>query len=91
MPIYEYRCNECKKTFSRLQKIGAGSDGVKCPKCESKKVERLLSSFASTSSGDAPSSSPITLPPSFEFSVLSFQFPPTRDLGGGWEFLIPNS
>jgi putative FmdB family regulatory protein len=57
MPIYEYRCNECKKTFSRLQKIGAGSDGVKCPKCESKKVERLLSSFASTSSGDAPSPS----------------------------------
>jgi putative FmdB family regulatory protein len=57
MPIYEYRCNECEHTFSRLQKIGAGSDGVKCPKCESKKVERLLSSFASTSSGDAPSPS----------------------------------
>ena len=49
MPIYEYRCSDCEKTFSRLQKIGAGTGGVKCPKCESEKVERLLSSFASTS------------------------------------------
>jgi putative FmdB family regulatory protein len=50
MPIYEYRCCECKHTFSRLQRVGAGSEGVRCPKCESVKVERLLSSFASTSS-----------------------------------------
>ncbi len=49
MPIYEYRCKECGNDFSRLQKIGAGNDGVKCPKCEGKSVERLLSSFASTS------------------------------------------
>jgi putative FmdB family regulatory protein len=49
MPIYEYRCRDCEREFSRLQKIGAGTEGVKCPKCESEKVERLLSSFASTS------------------------------------------
>ncbi len=59
MPIYEYRCNNCKNAFSRLQKIGTGSDGVKCPKCESENVERLLSSFASTSgSPDVACSSP---------------------------------
>jgi len=54
MPIYEYRCKDCGNSFSRLQKIGASADGVKCPKCAGEKVERLFSSFASRSSGDAP-------------------------------------
>jgi len=58
MPIYEYRCKDCGNRFSRLQKIGASADGVKCPKCEGEKVERLLSSFASTSGGDSPAASP---------------------------------
>jgi len=59
MPIYEYRCKDCENAFSRLQKIGAGADGVKCPKCESENLERLLSSFASTSSSpDVACSSP---------------------------------
>jgi putative FmdB family regulatory protein len=49
MPIYEYRCTDCENNFSRLQRVGAGSDGVKCPKCEGEDVERLLSSFASSS------------------------------------------
>ena len=50
MPIYEYRCTDCESNFARLQRVGAGNDGVKCPKCEGENVERLLSSFASTSS-----------------------------------------
>ena len=59
MPIYEYRCKDCKSNFSRLQRVGAGNDGVKCPKCESQNIERLLSSFASTSgSPDVACSSP---------------------------------
>ena len=57
MPIYEYRCKECGAKFSRLQKIGASAEGVKCPKCQSEKVERLLSSFASTSSSPSFASS----------------------------------
>ena len=46
MPIYEYRCKACEKTFSRIQKMDAGSEGVKSPKCESEKVERLLGAFS---------------------------------------------
>jgi putative FmdB family regulatory protein len=57
MPIYEYRCKACEKTFSRIQKMDAGSEGVTCPSCESQQVERQVSSFASTSSGNAPSPS----------------------------------
>ncbi len=51
MPIYEYRCQECGSVFSRLQRIGATKEGVRCPKCGSENVERLLSTFASSSSG----------------------------------------
>jgi len=53
MPIYEYRCRECGHVFSRLQRVGASSEGVTCPKCGSTEVERLLSTFASTSTGSS--------------------------------------
>lgn len=51
MPIYEYRCKDCGHVFSRLQKVGASSDGVSCPSCGSTSSERLVSTFASASSG----------------------------------------
>jgi putative FmdB family regulatory protein len=53
MPIYEYECTECGNTFSRLQNIGASADGIRCPKCKSENLERLLSSFTSTSTGSS--------------------------------------
>ncbi len=60
MPIYEYRCKECGHVFSRLQRVGASSEGVTCPRCGSTEVERLVSTFASSSSGasDTASSAP---------------------------------
>ena len=59
MPIYEYRCNDCGDEFPRLQKISATTEGVTCTKCESDNVERLLSTFASTSgSPDVACSTP---------------------------------
>jgi putative FmdB family regulatory protein len=51
MPIYEYRCNDCGKVFSKLQRMGATAEGVTCPACGSKNVERMVSSFASATSG----------------------------------------
>ena len=47
MPIYEYSCTSCKLTFARLQPMGAGSDGITCPGCDSDQVERAISTFAS--------------------------------------------
>ncbi|HHQ49654.1 MAG TPA: zinc ribbon domain-containing protein [Acidobacteria bacterium] len=55
MPIYEYRCNDCGKVFSKLQRMGATADGVTCPACGSANVERKVSSFASASSGSGVS------------------------------------
>ena len=34
MPIYEYICKECSKSFSRLQRIGTDSKGITCPSCD---------------------------------------------------------
>jgi putative FmdB family regulatory protein len=46
MPIYSYKCNECGTVFDMLVGIGKGSEKPQCPKCKSKKLERILSTFA---------------------------------------------
>ena len=45
MPIYEYRCRKCQKSFEQL--ILSSQDKAACPQCKSAKVERLLSVFSS--------------------------------------------
>lgn len=51
MPVYEYICQKCKKSFEVVRLIKEnGRKGATCPKCASKKVERLWSSvFVETS------------------------------------------
>jgi len=44
MPIYEFRCAECERSFEAL--VRAGDDGVRCPKCNGAKLSRELSTFA---------------------------------------------
>lgn len=52
MPIYEYRCLECGKTFESIQKFSdeayteCGQSRVECPGSGHGKVERLLGSPA---------------------------------------------
>ena len=41
MPIYEYRCSKCHKTFEKFQKI-TDSPLAHCPDCRGK-VQRLIS------------------------------------------------
>ncbi len=44
MPVYEYTCRECKKTFEQVRPITeAPPKRIKCPKCGSTKVERVWS------------------------------------------------
>jgi putative FmdB family regulatory protein len=58
MPIYEYECRTCGRRF---ETIVYGSNEPACPSCSSADLQRLLSTFAVSSSSqraaatDAPS------------------------------------
>ncbi|KAA3659588.1 MAG: zinc ribbon domain-containing protein [Calditrichaeota bacterium] len=49
MPIYEYQCKDCNARFDLLRPMRASDDDVKCEKCGSSEVSKLLSTFASSS------------------------------------------
>jgi len=44
MPIYEYECRQCEKTFEILQRA---DEKVSCPSCGSGRLKKLLSVFSS--------------------------------------------
>jgi putative FmdB family regulatory protein len=50
MPIYEYICQECDEKFSLLQSVHVSEKETSCPKCASKKVKKLLSTFSYSAS-----------------------------------------
>mgnify|MGYP001028040570 FL=1 len=45
MPVYEFRCNDCRKSFTLVKSVREyESAAVKCPKCGKRKgVERKWS------------------------------------------------
>lgn len=49
MPVYEYQCEKCQHTFTRLQKtpqMGFWQKlQFKCPQCHSRDIKRKFSSF----------------------------------------------
>ena len=50
MPIYEYQCSECNNKFELLRHF-LNTDNVSCPKCDSAKVEKILSKFSCGNTG----------------------------------------
>jgi putative FmdB family regulatory protein len=59
MPILEYRCAKCEKKAELIVLAGDADAPPVCPSCGSRKMSRLLSTFAahagSAGSGDADS------------------------------------
>lgn len=51
MPLYEYQCRACGKTFELLRRIKDADDDLKCPNCHSTKVERQFSTFSASGCG----------------------------------------
>lgn len=51
MPIYEYRCDGCGKRSSALLSSYSSPDPA-CPHCGKLGLHRLVSTFATVSSGD---------------------------------------
>lgn len=46
MPIYEFECNECHKTFEKLCSMKEDLSQVPCEYCHAKNVKKKMSSFA---------------------------------------------
>ena len=44
MPIYEYRCRECRKEFEALV-LPKFENATACPSCGSTELEQLISAF----------------------------------------------
>jgi putative FmdB family regulatory protein len=47
MPLYEYVCLNCGKSFELIVDFSGNKDQKECPSCNSKLTNRLISSFAS--------------------------------------------
>jgi putative FmdB family regulatory protein len=57
MPIYEYRCDGCSKSFEVLTSFGNRERTQICPNCESTRTKVLVSAFAAfggSEAGEAP-------------------------------------
>jgi putative FmdB family regulatory protein len=53
MPIYEYRCNKCKRKVSILTLRISEEVNLECEYCGSKELSRLMSRFATVKSEEA--------------------------------------
>jgi len=53
MPVYEYRCLDCKKRSTVLVLSLANQAPAACSHCTSARVERIMSRFASPKSEEA--------------------------------------
>jgi putative FmdB family regulatory protein len=53
MPIYEYRCNACGRSFTFLYGVGRDSRDPACPACQGKNLSRLISRIARVRSEEA--------------------------------------
>lgn len=52
MPIYEYECRGCHRRLSFLVRSAAHASSLRCPRCGSAELSRLMSRFFSPRSED---------------------------------------
>ena len=51
MPTYEYHCQDCDQTFTIHQSLEERDSGpVKCPQCQEKNVDQVISPFVAVTS-----------------------------------------
>lgn len=46
MPIYSFMCKNCNHKFTELVNVTDNDNELKCPKCNSKNLEKLLTTFS---------------------------------------------
>ncbi len=64
MPLYEYRCSGCGRVFEQLRRMQDADAETACPTCESRQVNRLLSTFVSKTGGSSADLGPCGAPAS---------------------------
>lgn len=52
MPLYEYRCQKCRRRFSLLVGVTAEKAPLRCPRCGSGRATKLVSRIARGARGD---------------------------------------
>jgi len=52
MPLYEYRCDECKRKFTLLMGVTSTKAKKVCPRCGSRKITKLISAISPVARGD---------------------------------------
>jgi putative FmdB family regulatory protein len=52
MPIYEYSCADCQKTFEKMRPMSKADTEIACPDCGGAHTSRGLSLFAAFSKGN---------------------------------------
>jgi len=50
MPVYDYVCNDCHKSFELVLTLKEHDDRIVCPKCGSKNVEQEMAEFFAVTS-----------------------------------------
>jgi putative FmdB family regulatory protein len=55
MPVYDYKCQKCRKVFEKFLRTFSAADSVKCEKCGSSQVKKLVSCCAISSGGKSES------------------------------------
>ncbi len=56
MPIYDYQCSDCGRTYDIFHKVREVEEDVVCPQCSSKNHVRLISAPAFSMKGRSASS-----------------------------------
>lgn len=62
MPIYEYKCKSCEKTFEALRRMSQGDTPAPCPTCGGEETMRLLSLIAAPAKNGGPDLSHCRMP-----------------------------
>jgi putative FmdB family regulatory protein len=52
VPIYEYVCQECGAKFEKFVRSMSSTAPIACPECQSEKVEKAISLFGMSQSGN---------------------------------------
>lgn len=53
MPLYEYECEKCGRSFEVRQSLGKDGTDLECPSCGNRGPRRVISSFNCSGSGDS--------------------------------------